>query len=196
MRIRARSEPLGRLNYPLISLGFFEGQKKLDGISRGIDEDMKGLLAEIITSKESHGEKNNISILHNIGKVRRVLAISLGKKDEYTQDVLRSAAGKVSRRVRDMGFTRFAFILDHTDSLHDVQSLVEGAELGLYNFDRYKSVKGKIQVKEMGIVLSKGMMKKALRAGKEPIKPSQQRLHAFDSFFSFPEVEQNNQRQC
>ncbi|MEE8238944.1 MAG: leucyl aminopeptidase [Nitrososphaerales archaeon] len=159
MRIRGISVPFDQVNYPLVSLGFFEGETKLKGVSIGIDNYLTGLLSEILASKEF--ENDRISILHSRGKIRRILAIGLGKQDEYTPDVLRSAAGKVTRRVRELELTSFGFVLDQSNSLEDVQALVEGSELGLYNFDKYKSSARKPEVKEMGIFLNKRTLRKS-----------------------------------
>ena len=118
MRIRGISVPFDQVNYPLVSLGIFEGETKLKGVSIAIDNYLTGLLSEIIASKEF--ENDRISILHSRGKIRRILAIGLGKKDEYTPDVLRRYAWKVTRRVRELDLTSFGFVLDQSNSLEDV----------------------------------------------------------------------------
>jgi len=161
MRIRGISAPFDQVNYPLISLGFFEGETKLRGLSKALDGYINGLLAEIVGRKEFESDRDRISILHSRGKIRRILVIALGKKDEYTSDVLRSAAGRVTRRVRELEFTSFGFVLDQSNSLEDVQALVEGSELGLYTFDQYKSSARKPEVKEMGILLNDRTLKKS-----------------------------------
>jgi len=74
----------------------------------------------------------------------RILLVGLGKKDSLIEDRLRQAAGDAGRVLS--GYEKPAFLMTDTLAAHlgdalSVKTMTEGALLGSYVFDRYKSEK-------------------------------------------------------
>jgi len=123
--------------------------------------DGKGLLAELDRRLDGHvsaaaaeedfqGKVGQSLGLRTLGKLRaaRVLLVGLGKRDGAEAalpragfEPLRTAAGEASRQAQKNGATRLAFAAPRLpgQTAHEARAIVEGALLGAYRFDRYKT---------------------------------------------------------
>jgi leucyl aminopeptidase len=130
--------------YPLIVLGIFEGEK-VEGAAVELDDVLNGGISSLLQNKEFEGKMKQIALLHTHGKtgIERILLIGLGKREQFSQEVVRVASGKAAHLVRDLGLKSYATtIYGHTERItlsQIVESLVEGSELSLYRYDRYKT---------------------------------------------------------
>jgi leucyl aminopeptidase len=70
---------------------------------------------------------------------RAVLLVGLGKKAKVTNDVVRRAIGKVAPQVAKLGSAATTLAQAGRPAEDAVQAVVEGAILGAYRFDRYKT---------------------------------------------------------
>ena len=164
MKIKAITRQFKQMRCPLIAIGLFEGTRNLEGFAKEVDVHLDGMVTSMLLNKEFNGGLNKTSLIHSKGTVVRILLIGLGKREKFVPDVLRSVSGKVANLVKDLNLKSYAFIYDQGDSLDDIQAIVEGAELGLYRFDYYKSEKNdKINVNDMSIVINRNYLAKARR---------------------------------
>lgn len=89
--------------------------------------------------KEFRGAERQLFLLHTAGKLapRRVLFVGLGKRENFTLETLRRAAGLAAKRLRDSGIERAAVQIsgDVEDSL---RAVVEAAILATYKFRQFK----------------------------------------------------------
>jgi leucyl aminopeptidase len=89
--------------------------------------------------KEFRGAERQLFLLHTAGKLtpRRALLVGLGKRENFTVETLRRAAGLAAKRLRDSGIERAAVQIsgDVTDSL---RAVVEAAILATYKFRQFK----------------------------------------------------------
>ncbi len=77
-------------------------------------------------------------------KAKRLLLIGLGAQKDVDLEVLRRAGVSAARKARDLKISSMSLCLAETSKLvgdAQAQALAEGAWLGLYRFDRYKSKK-------------------------------------------------------
>jgi leucyl aminopeptidase len=130
-------------------------------IFEGDDADPKGLFAEIdrrlgghlvaaATEEDFQGKAGQTLALRTLGKLRasRLLLLGLGKRDGVETSLaragfepLRVAAGEAARLAQKGGATRLAFASPRLpgQTANEARAIVEGALLGAYRFDRYKT---------------------------------------------------------
>lgn len=147
----------------ILSLGLFEGEKELEGTIRYIDDLLEGAITDIIKAGDFTGKLNQTLLLytHNKIKSKRLLLVGLGKREEFSLETVRSASGKVALQVRNLSLPSYTALLHGEDSGLPietlVQALVEGTELALYTFNRFKTEIEKMpkEVKELTIFVQK-----------------------------------------
>jgi leucyl aminopeptidase len=111
----------------------------------GGGEPGKSILA---TAREDgfKGKERESQIIRPDGQTpsRRIFLIGLGKKTDFSTEVLRRAAAKAVRHAEGLGleeiFVRLPQIATSTDAAEqEVQALAEGLFLATYRFDRHQS---------------------------------------------------------
>jgi leucyl aminopeptidase len=121
-----------------LCFGLFEG----DDPPAALDRALGGRLAPLIESGEAKGAFKKLALLHpdGDGPLARAIAVGLGKRTEFTAERARIAAAVGLARARDTGAERVAWAVpDGVDQQAVGGALAEGALLGSYRFDRYKS---------------------------------------------------------
>jgi leucyl aminopeptidase len=121
-----------------LCLGLFEG----DDAPAALDRALGGKLGRLIESGEAKGGFKKVAVLHpdGDGGPARVITVGLGKRDEFTPERARVAAAIGLARARDAGAGRVAWAVpEGVDQEQVGRALAEGALLGVYRFDRYKS---------------------------------------------------------
>src|SRR6185503_19345191 len=148
----------------------WEGERFADQAT-AVDMAVNGRLRALLDSGEFTGQLGQVSILHSVTgerlRAKRVVLAGLGKRSEASLDKLRQAVGKAAKGVREVGAKSFSISLPGLiragiggarrngapetgpiDSNDAVQAMVEGALLGLYQFNIYRT-EGNGAVKEI-----------------------------------------------
>ena len=100
---------------------------------------MAGLLMKDPSFK---GKKGKIVRIPLEGEgVSSLYLIGLGERKGYTGDNVRSRTAELLRRCRADGIERITLLLPEKPDGEMSSAVAEGAELGRYSFDRYKTVK-------------------------------------------------------
>ncbi|MDH5696632.1 MAG: leucyl aminopeptidase [Dehalococcoidia bacterium] len=127
-----------------IIVDFFEGMEHPDGDLAGIDKALDGAISRLIGQGEVKGKLNEITIIHSLGKLpaARVVVAGLGKKEELSQDRVRTAVGEACRLLQQKGIENVATVALGAGvagiSLEGAaQAVTEGALLGVYSFRRH-----------------------------------------------------------
>jgi leucyl aminopeptidase len=121
-----------------LCFGLFEG----DDAPAALDRALGGRLARLIESGEAKGSFKKVAVLHpdGDGNPARAIAVGLGKRDEFTPERARIAGAVGLARAGDAGSKRLAWAVpEGVDQATTGRALAEGALLGAYRFDRYKS---------------------------------------------------------
>lgn len=143
-----------------IVVNLFQDVTNPCGATGSVDQALGGAISLLIADGETTGKKEEITLIHTLGKMAptRVVVAGLGKQKELDPDVVRSMTGEVLRRLSRIGVKKVATIahgagIAGMDTVTSGQSIAEGATLGLYRFDKYKSNKDQsTEIEEVSIV--------------------------------------------
>jgi leucyl aminopeptidase len=123
-----------------LCIGLFEGEPA----DAAVDEALGGRLGRLLDSGEAKGSFKKTALLHPDGAIgaTRVVAVGLGKRDEFSPERARVAGAIALGRAREAGAKRLAWAVPGgVDEASIARALTEGTLLAAYRFDRYKSSK-------------------------------------------------------
>jgi leucyl aminopeptidase len=131
MQISVEKRPIEAMETEALVLFLFEGQQP---------ESMNKAYAELFTSGEVAGKRLELTLLHQPAnlKAKRLLLAGLGKQERSSPDDWRRAAGAAVRHLKSRSIREAAFVADDAAT---AEAVVEGAILGDYEPDAYKSDK-------------------------------------------------------
>jgi leucyl aminopeptidase len=140
MKVEARSADPLKLAVPALVIGCFEDAT--DPVFTACDSALDGWLQRMKSGKEFSGKPGTSRLIYTFGRLaaERLLLVGLGKKAELTAERLRQAAGSAMQALRTARVASFASVLQAAASVENgVQAVCEGAMLGSYSFDLYKT---------------------------------------------------------
>jgi len=143
MRIKAESNsPVKKKTAVLCAFCFEDNTTPigLGKLQKRIDE------AVLQSAKEIKGEKNKIAIIHSHKEIpaEKILIAGIGKKNKITSDVIRDVSGTITKKIHELGIKEFSIIIPDKTTIKNeilISSIIEGANLSLYNFDLFKKEK-------------------------------------------------------
>ena len=106
------------------------------------DAAVKEAAREVILSSEATGKNLELTLLHHPGKLKakRLLLVGGGKAKGFSHSELRKLAGAAVRTLKGRGLRSFAFVAPSGIGGEDaVKAIVEGAFVGNFDPDYYKS---------------------------------------------------------
>ncbi len=126
-----------------------EGRRRLIGATAEVDARAGGVIARMLRNNLLHGINGEITVLPALGRMRgkRIVVVGTGRAEQASTDRLRSLAGTLVRRLRDLNAGIVAFAAQapltaasSTDSIETTaEALAEGLILGNYSFDRHRT---------------------------------------------------------
>jgi leucyl aminopeptidase len=128
--------------------------------------------ADVFASGEAVGKPLEITLLHKPGKLKakRLLLLGGGKAKNFSAYDLRKLAGVAVRTLKSRGIKSFAILAPETGLKPEeaVKAIVEGAFVGVFDSDTYKSDR-KIQTIDSIAIVAKGdqaSLQKAMDEGR------------------------------
>ena len=129
------------LQTPCLILPVWSGES-LPPVAAAFDEQLKGLLAEIVSQDGFKAGVGETRVVHTSGQnASRLMLLGLGKRDDFSLDRFRKALVKGARVVRTLKKSSFALALPSVENAALaplVQSAAEAIELGLMQFNDFK----------------------------------------------------------
>jgi leucyl aminopeptidase len=144
MDVRVSTRDVTQFDGDALAVGVFAGGK-LEGPAAALDRALAGVLSELQQSGEIRGRADEVTLLHTLGKIEpaRVVIMGLGPRDRYTLERARRAAAIACRTLRNAGSRNVGLALAWAESginlAQAARAQTEGALLGLYRFQRYKT---------------------------------------------------------
>jgi leucyl aminopeptidase len=174
VKINVKTTDITTVDADAAVVGLFEDGGKLSGAALSADRFTDGLVARLIRSGEFSGKHGSTAIVHSSSSSgpRRILVVGLGEKREFNFVVARRASAAAIRRAREAGCARVSsVILGEGTGRLDIAALagdvVQGAVLGLYLFDKYRTERSDLPgvVKEIILVTGDLNSATAIRRG-------------------------------
>ena len=85
------------------------------------------------------GKEREVLVCYPGGPFRRLIVAGLGKKDAFTTEKLRRAAGQAARQVRALDLKEISLTLPPGNRRENARAAVEGMALALYEYPRFKT---------------------------------------------------------
>ena len=123
------------------------------------DAAIKEAAAEVFASGEAVGKLLEITLLHNPAKLKakKLLLLGGGKAKNFSAFDLRKLGGAAVRALKSRGVKNFAFVAPETGLKPEetVRAIIEGAFVGSFDSDTYKSDR-KVQAIDSVTIVVKG----------------------------------------
>jgi leucyl aminopeptidase len=119
------------------------------------DAAVKSAGAEVISSGEVSGKTFETALIHHPAgmKAKRLLLLGGGKAKTFSAFDLRRLAGAAVRTLKSKGLRSFAFITPQSSTQEEsVKAVVEGAFVGNFEADTYKSDRKDQRIDELTVV--------------------------------------------
>jgi leucyl aminopeptidase len=132
------------------------------------DGNVKDAAAAVIASGEVSGKIFETTLLHNPAKLKakRLLIVGGGKAKNFSAFELRRLGGAAVRTLKAKSIRQFAFVAPHVnlDALEAATAIVEGAFVGNFDPDTYKSDRKDQSIDALTVVTSgdQGQLQRAI----------------------------------
>ena len=127
----------------LVAVVLDRGEKdKTEAYVASSEKALQDAAAEVISSGEVSSKSFETTLLHHPAKLKakRLLLLGGGKAKKFSVSELRKLAGAATRTLKSRSLRSFAFLAPDTIKLEDaVRAIVEGAFIGNFDPDTYKS---------------------------------------------------------
>jgi leucyl aminopeptidase len=180
MQIQLESSPIEKLAVDALAVICFEADEKaaeVPAVAPAANGDLdiaaqSGWLADLRAAGEFTGKLYEISVLHRPQgtSAKRLVVIGGGKREKFSPVEARRAAGVLVRSLKSKGVRTLALLLNGFERTEYVSAAIEGAVLGAWEADKYKSdpKKNEKQMDSFSLVLSgadSNVLQEAARRG-------------------------------
>jgi leucyl aminopeptidase len=144
MKTTTQQRPLAQIEADALVVPVFEGKK----------EERFGA-GDLFDNGEVSGKPLELTLVHHPPDVaaRRVLLVGAGKPDKFTAAELRKLAGAAVRHLKSKSVKQIALVLDAGwSTAENICAAIEGAILGDFETDRYKTGNDKKVVESFTVV--------------------------------------------
>ena len=142
MEVRAEFGKFYDVEADALVVTIYEGEKASDGALKELDERTGGIVSEMLGTDEMRGKQGDMVYVHRPGTLRanRLLLVGAGKREEFSLEGVRKMTGSAARFLRGKGARSMAILRrSQLDIGKSAQAAVEGALLGLFEPDMYKT---------------------------------------------------------
>jgi leucyl aminopeptidase len=171
MEVRAAYEGFADVDADALVVTVYEGEKADEGALKELDERTGGIVSEMLGSDEMRGKQGDTVYVYRPGKIkaRRLVLVGAGKREDFSFDTVRKVTGAAARFLRSKGARSMAILRrSQLDVEASAQAAVEGALLGLFEPDMYKTEsKEERRIDELILVAASPTLNDALARGVE-----------------------------
>lgn len=157
MEIKTLNAELKLQDCDVLVVGMFEKTEILNGVTASVDEALGDIISEFIIKRDKfEGKFASTYLLQTYGKIpaNKVLVVGLGEKDKFNLNKLRELSAKIVQKVSGIKAKKVCIDLGKLefDAFDSGEVVTEGALIGEYSFDKYKSEKNKDKIQEFILV--------------------------------------------
>lgn len=141
-------------------IGVWEKSESLCRVAASVDEALGDLICEFVIKKDKYEAKFGTTyLLPTYGKIpaNKVLIVGMGEKEKFSSNKLRELTSKIVKRLEGIKAKKICIDLGKMefDAFVSGQVVAEGALIGEYSFDKYKSKKDEDSKVEEFILVEK-----------------------------------------
>ncbi len=136
VRFGAVGGPLTEVSSGLMAVGLHKGEN--------VPQTLGGASTSVLSDGDFSGKEGETALVYAPDRLStpRLLLVGLGERASFTLEKLRHASATVAKRARALKLDEAAFALplpEGSGARETAEAAAEGAALGLYRFDRYKT---------------------------------------------------------
>lgn len=172
MNVEGRPDPYQKVDTHALAVAVFKDEKADSGFLKDLDAASGGMVKSAIDADEFKGKEGETSYLHlprgGSLTAQRLLLVGAGEKADYNPARVSEFAGTAARFLRSKNAKSIAIIprLEGDPELI-VARATEGAIIGLFEIDKYRTRDKEQKVIDRLVVLIEGADKEALKRGAE-----------------------------
>src|ERR687889_2750647 len=171
MEIQTSSGPLAEADVQALAVAVFKDEKADEGFLNQLDAAAGGLVRSVLESEELKGKEGETVYLHlsanGDGPVaRRLLLVGVGERADYKAAQVSQFAGAAVRALRSRNVKTVGLVPRFEgDAASAASSAVEGAVIGLFEPDKYRTIDKEERNVERLVVIGEGAPEEDLRPG-------------------------------
>ena len=170
MRVEGRSTPYQGIDVQALAIAVFKDENSDDGFLKELDAITQGAVKTVLDSEELKGKEGEtvyFPLLRAEGiKAQRLLLVGVGERGDYTNGEVSRMAGTAVRFLRARNVKSIALLPRSDENPERVAaSAVEGAVMGLFETDKYRTVDKEKREVEHLVVVIEGAPQEALETG-------------------------------
>jgi leucyl aminopeptidase len=173
MDIQTSSGTLADADVQALAVAVFKDEKAEEGFLAELDAAAGGLVRSVLESEELKGKEGETVYLHlpaggDGPKARRLLLVGVGERADYRSAQVSQFAGAAVRALRARNVKSIGLVprLD-AETATAASASVEGAIIGLFEPDKYRTVEKEERAIERLVVVAPGASEAELKTGAE-----------------------------
>lgn len=174
MKLTVVQKSITEIEADAIIVNLFQGVTKPGGATGAVDRATGGLISRLIEAGECAGKRNECATLHFPPGLpcKKLIVVGLGQADEFDLDYVREVTASSLKAAAGEGVRRVATIV-HGAGIGGLnpedaaRAVAEGAVLGTYRFEAFKSEPSKARIEELIVVEASAEKVPAIQKGVE-----------------------------
>jgi leucyl aminopeptidase len=155
-----------------LAVAVFKDEKANEGILKELDEASGGVVKSVIESEELKGKEGETVYVHLPASgslsARRLLLIGVGAREDFKPAQVSQMAGAVARFLRGKNIKSIGLVTRaDADAEKTAAAAAEGAVMGLFEPDKYRTVDKESRTIDKLVVIAEGADEEALKRGAE-----------------------------
>ncbi len=157
-----------------IAVAIFKDEKADEGLLKELDAATGGIIRSLLESEEMKGKEGETAYVHlapdgGTFKAKRLLLIGVGEKSDYKIAHVSQLAGTAVRALRARSIKSVGLVarLSGSDTEKVAAAAAEGAVMGLFEPDKYRTVEKEARTLDRFVVIEQGGDEAALQRGAE-----------------------------
>ncbi|HZT57296.1 MAG TPA: leucyl aminopeptidase [Pyrinomonadaceae bacterium] len=173
MEIKTSSGRFAEADVQAVAVAVFKDEKAGEGFLKDVDAATGGLVGSILESGELKGKEGETAYIHLAPgggmKATRLLLVGVGERNDYKRAQVSQFAGAAVRSLRARNVKSVALVprLEGGDAEDAAAAAVEGAVIGIFEPDKYRTIEKEERAVEQLQVIVEGAQDEALRSGAE-----------------------------
>ena len=173
MQIKVLTIPITQVSCNTLIINLFEDNTITDSATIMIDKALCGHISTLISEQPDCGKYGEITIIHTWGAIvpKYIMVLGMGKKAELTVDKICALSAvamrtALKRQTKSVATIISGLNIEKYDLQIITQAIVEGAILGTYQFNYYKTSKDAPNIiEEFIIIANKGEKRTIIAEG-------------------------------